>query len=1209
MPGGLNLVEDTTLAAAFAAKGDTLSYNPELVMRSIDDALPEVQDQILSTMVTHEVAHVAANAVMTPTDYDAVAEELGQDILDNVADEYYRAAYPDIVERKRKIEEDRESGVLTNRVLAAEWFRSKVEKAVNGKSTEEVFNELSSNQSLIGTFLKYLQEFLSFLSRRQTESFSLGTAASISRATRVYNEIANGGIPVVEPEAQEVVGHSAEFLEALRTGNGNQAFYTLPIAFADRANTTAATLWGRITKLVRNLPPDVHRIVREREGDLRKARVVMERFAPHYKRMLEVALKNGADINDVGMILGSTAPTMDEAALGRVRTATAAFRKTLAKGTPDLEAIVEAEKNRLFAAEKKIQDSAFLRRQKNAVARMDAVAPEFSKFLQDFRKKMDVHQINIGYGDSAGIYLTRTYKFFNTEGWASAARDASGQTYRVNGEDIDFGVLRDRAAKSYEADVIAEFASKNKPLTPQILQKEIYKKLDAFLDWLHENATTEKGESLSQDLRRFMPKNNVDSAVRELIGETTNPMENALRTYHYVAVLDANKAALTEIRKSLIDTQLGSDTQKPGFVQIFGKGVSESRAPLAGLYVREDIAKELEAEFGANARKLLRHTEDLLGKVSVGLSKMSGAAMTAKTLLSVGFYTRNILSNQFMLIAAQGIIPIISPNMKLLQSYNLSVLANFESKGKNASDEDIAEMEKLVRLGILRDSSNRGQFEDLIRGFADRAGTTVESALDDIMKLAARGDLNGLRGFVERAKGGVQYTAEVLAAVNSLFDDASKAQVYYVERSWLEKAYPNETEEWLDTQAATKTKLVMPGHSQQLDIVRSFNRSPLSMLVFPFARWKTEVLRTWVNTWKLGTREIVSMNPHMVTRGITRMSGMAVVTGFGIKFASMALHSAFRLLTGDDEEEDPTVVDDPATVAAFRVALPEYQKGHSVRLTTNGRELSVIDMTSIHPYATLVDAYNIIVEGNASGKGFDAKKLGSYFASQFIGSQIAAGAAMDAINNQNDFGQKIYEETDDGTAIVGKILVHLGRTAYEPGVVSKIRASTRKGEANPDYIWAGEFLGARPKVYTLDQVARSGFYSIKATSDSIKRQRSPLSSGRAIEEDKIREIMTETQEDEDLNQARAHSFIKALQSIGTDERIIAQRAASTGMSKKRVAEAFLGMNTTWVPSSSWAETMAENVRLTGEDDAVTRYEIMRRIYESMPPETDVSNLR
>jgi hypothetical protein len=547
--------------------------------------------------------------------------------------------------------------------------------------------------------------------------------------------------------------------------------------------------------------------------------------------------------------------------------------------------------------------------------------------------------------------------------------------------------------------------------------------------------------------------------------------------------------------------------------------------------------------------------------------------------------------------------------MRTAHSFNLAQLANFPSSRANASPELIAEVEQLIGLGILRDSQNRKLFEDLMRGYADRAGVTFEKALDDIIGMAQRSDFNGILEFSKKAGKMLGKPAEFLSAINALFDDMSKAQMYFYERYELEKAYPEKDSAWHDNEAATKVKLTMPTHSQQLDIVRSFNRHPLALLAFPFARWKTEMLRTMVNTVKLSGREIASGNPRMIARGLRRGAGFGIVTIAGLKLASAVLAAAFRKITGDDEDDDKDeLVEDPAVLAALRLGLPDYQQGHSLYVTTNGRELSVIDMTAIAPHAIVSDLFTMVREGQATGKGVDAKRIASYFANQFVGSQIAAGAVLDLRDNKNDFGQNIYEETDDMITQTQKMFMHVYRQAYEPGIVAKWRAANRTGEQNPDYIWAGEFLGARPKVYTLDQVARTGFYKLKESSDSIKRQRATLSGGRALEADKVREIMTETQDADNLIQAQTHSLIKALQSIGTDDRVIAQRALSTGMSKKKVSEAFAGIHTTWFGSNEWFNNMSNNVTNVGEDDPRARYQIMKEVVESSPRTVDVTNI-
>jgi hypothetical protein len=103
--------------------------------------------------------------------------------------------------------------------------------------------------------------------------------------------------------------------------------------------------------------------------------------------------------------------------------------------------------------------------------------------------------------------------------------------------------------------------------------------------------------------------------------------------------------------------------------------------------------------------------------------------------------------------------------------------------------------------------------------------------------------------------------------------------------------------------------------------------------------------------------------------------------------------------------------------------------------------------------------------------------------------------------------------------------------------------------------------------------------------------------------------MVTTQEADDRTQARLHQFMNAMRSVGTSERVIVQRAVATGMSKKRVAEAIEGRNTTWMGSADWAKGMVDNVTQTGEDDPRARFDMIGKVYKSMPPETSVRNIK
>lgn len=1203
IPAGMTLVAESESLGAMRLDGNVIYYNPTQVAESIDGYSPQVADQIIDVMVAHEVAHAAANSVMTPQDYDEIAAELGPEELNKIANDHYRSAYPNVEERAAKIEEDRQNGDLTDRTVAGEWVRAQIEKAVLGQSTEEVLSQFVKKPNIIARLIEAIRSFVSSLGKSQDSNFSLKIAADISRASRVMEQLMNGGALPAAPAPHPQFAHAGEFVEAAQNGS-HQTMFVMRLADAAKTDKTSNSVWEWVKKLATAVPNNIDELMRDRQAKINESRLIVERFAPQYRLYLEQALKAGADINDVAKVLGSTSPVLDEVTEADIVDKVDKYRNSLPANDPDK--VDKVRKYREVLTTRAVQANLmkFRNEQNDAATRLRAISPKFIDLLQNFRKEIDKRQMAIGYdATSEGIYLTRTYKFFNTKGWAQAAR--RGGEYRLNGEVIDFNALREQASRAFENQVRAEYIKAGKSLTPDLLRDEVHAKLDSLLAQLEREATKDKGESISQDIRRALPKGPIDPALRQLLGETVNPFENAIRTFGYVSMLDTNKQALTAIRDALIASGYGSTTEKVGYEQIFGQGSSETMAPLAGLFVREDIAKELKAEFSGSAARLLNHTDKVMQGVATSLSRMSGWAMTTKTLMGVGFYMRNAVTNQIILLAAQGIIP--NP-VHAYRSYKLAYWANFESTGKDASDADIQEMLKLTRLGVMRDSNQRGNFDDMLRGFADRTGTTYESVIDELARSARDADYASFHGLVDRLQKFAGKGIDVLSGINGWMDDAAKVQVFYYERGELEKAYPNMTEAELDTEAAKKVKLTMPGHIEQLNLVKSFNRNPLSLLIFPFARWKTEVLRTLVNTYKLGYSEIRSGNPRMVKRGMQRVASNLAVVTVGANLAGMILSQAFAKLIDDEDEEKnkSTKIDDPAMVAALRLALPEWQRGHTLNVSTNGKEVRVVDMTAMMPYSTVSDSINIIREGLATGKGIDAKGIASYWGNQFVGSQIAANAVMEVFRNEDTFGKAIYQETDSLSSTSVKVLTHIMSNAYKPSVIAKGEQLFREGEQERDQIVWGELLGARPIAYKMDRVASSGFYNLKAQFDDAKRLRSRLSSGKFISDEDFAEVMMDAQDHENRVQAKAHQFTKTLSALGYDDRSIVLAAYNTGTSKKRAREAIMGINPTWLGNSDWVSNTATNIEKGGEDDPRRRIELLRSTYLSMPPVVDVT---
>jgi hypothetical protein len=795
------------------------------------------------------------------------------------------------------------------------------------------------------------------------------------------------------------------------------------------------------------------------------------------------------------------------------------------------------------------------------------------------------------------------------------------QLAMFRGQQIDFGKLRANAAAAYEQDAIANAAKEGKVLTADELAAKTHELLDTYLSKLQNSAeslSSPSSDSLRQDLNRFLPKKNFDKAIRELLGEVEDPLENAVRTMVNVTKIAANDQFMRSTRAFLLsDPALGSTKSAKGLVPVLGhKTTNPALLPLDGIYTTPEIARALQAEFGPNGRPVESNTDSVLRQAGYGLMKASSFAVTTKTLLSVGFYPRNFVSGQGLLLGAQGIFPV---NKYTYSAYGISRRAYFESRKR--TPEQAAFIERLVELQILKDDTQARVVQDLMRGFTSNSEQELDALLSAYQK-AAEGDDKPLRSWLDRAgigyekgKAGYSKFIDILASANNFMDGAVKIQAYQFELDVLKDAYAKELAAdpsllgSLEEQAAQKVKLTFPSHSQQLAITKSLTRSSAGLVVFPFVRWKTEVLRTMWNTPKLIKQELFSGNEVLRKRGARRLAGFGSTLFFGGKVLGAvyaAVFSIFGRLDGDDEDDTGNRKLTPDELYALRAALPEWQKGHQLYTRLVGGEVQVIDMTAITPYAMITDLFGIAKEGAQTGEGLQSRRLASYVASQIIGTQIAANVASEILNNRDAFDQPIYRKTDNAVEAFGKMFGHYAKGAIEPSVVGKFKTATRFGEQDSWEIIVGEFLGARPKDHKLAEIEYRAFRSVKQLLDDSAQIKSKLVTGRALEPDEVVDTLNEHQDALNRTQRQLAKVMGGLQSMGSSRGAVYRSAKNAGFSNQRLSYAERGENLRWVPNTQWLRSSFDNMTRTGEQDPQERFKLIRSTLGGFEPIQDVS---
>jgi hypothetical protein len=1225
LPAGFTLQADPNMDGALGYDGvgspSVVYYNPNQVGAITEGLALADARATLRTAVDHELSHAAADAVYTPDDYQALADELGTEMLATIVDTYYMGAEPDFDQRAARIAADRASGAMPDWKIAAEWVRMEQERIVFGRTSEQRMLFLRTRPSLLAKFIESLEAFVVRLRARFFEAPTTGTAASISRAARQLRKLKNGGwLPAPPAPDPNGLGHAAEIYGALERGS-DQTLFMLPLAAAAGLDTQVEGLWSRIKKKFVNLPPELKNFADDRDSTQRVAGDAMLSFQKRMDRMLPKAVAEGVDPQDIGLMLGRTAPTLDDAANARIQAAVDTFTSKFpadALYDPTEEAI-RNERARLRGIEVIKSNTAFRTQQQDAEQRIrDAGHPKLADAVKGFRDQIDSYSGEIGHlhaaiSENLQVYLKRTYSFFTTEGWALMAQGKVApdgtQLAMYRGSEVDFQKLRANAAALYEQQAIAEAAKAGTVLSADELAERTHELLDKYLERLQKGSNSDsgyEGESLKQDLDRFMKKGDHPKAIRELLGEIQDPLENALRTMHSVAKIAANDKFMRDTRQWLLaDPTIGSTRPAKGLVPALGgRTPNPALMPLADVYTTPEIASALQAEFGSDGRNFERNTNSTLKQAGRALMKTSSFAVTMKTLPSIGFHSRNMVGGQVGLLGAQGIL---FANRYFKESYSLSFRANFESFARTPEQE--AKIARLIELSVMKDDTTGRVFADMMRGFVTDSGQDLDSLLD-VFNDANAGNPKRLMELIgSKTKGGYNKTIEVLAAWNNMVDSAVKTQTYFYELDVLKRAYAKELAadpsriSALEVEAADKAKATMPTHSQQYAIVKSLGQSPAGLFVFPFARWKTEIVRTMINTPKLAYKEIKTGNPVLIRRGIQRMIGFSTVTVALGSILGEAFSFFFNLLAGDDEEEGRKLT--PEETYALRAALPNWQKGHALHTRLSKGEVQVIDMTAIAPYAMMTDLVSMSIEGAQTGEGIQPRRMASYVVNQMIGTQIAANVALEVLGNENAFGQPIYRETDNAAEVFGKSFVHFAKGALEPPISAKFRAFTREGEKDPWEIVVGEFLGARPQKHSLAEVEYRAFRSVKQLLDDSAQIKSKLVTGRALEPNEVTDTLIEHQDALNKTQRQLAKVMSGLQSMGSTRGAVYRSADTAGFSKQRLSYAERGENLRWVPNTQWRRSMFNNVTRTGEQDPMERDRLILRTLGEFEPIQDV----
>jgi len=467
-----------------------------------------------------------------------------------------------------------------------------------------------------------------------------------------------------------------------------------------------------------------------------------------------------------------------------------------------------------------------------------------------------------------------------------------------------------------------------------------------------------------------------------------------------------------------------------GFAPIqIARGQRSIYNPLAGHYGPRDLvdaiarvgaAEELDAAVDAS-----RTTTKFLANAA---SKATGASMGLKTLGSVGHFFRNVISQPFM-AWSQGRPIGLLPGMTSALAGELKGLTFRSWRG--LSDEVIDNQRlEYINLGIIGDEVRPGVLRDLIRG--KRTTDDIQSEAIDLFAKLPEGMAKGMAlfdkatefiGRVEAATEAfykIAYYEDTLATLRAAKKDG-RGSIRGVQISMM-------SDYDLKREAAEQVRSTAPSHGRTLPVVKQITKSGPGLLLAPFLRWKSEMVRTSVNTLVLARAEMKSGNPVLVMRGAKRLIGMSsMVIMSGVMPVMLS-----KLLGGIGDEEDE----------ALRESMPEYLRNHSFFYFMKDGKLSSLDLTYVNPFSQLVDPWVRAIADLVSPSGGPAKAASRLvqagIVETFLDDQILFGTVMSAKRNMDPTtGDPIWiEGVDDPGAAALKTLKFIMDDAFAPRLIA-----------------------------------------------------------------------------------------------------------------------------------------------------------------------------
>ena len=860
------------------------------------------------------------------------------------------------------------------------------------------------------------------------------------------------------------------------------------------------------------------------------------------------------------------------------------------------------EQRKLATVEARLARASEMRRESDlALEELEKVNPAMAKWVLDVRRWIDEAQSAVKdvYGDAPqlqmlidatrGAYLVRTYRIHQDPGYAEKFlndpkyRRAYSQLVnyfedqlveqekenirRMLGEDA-FEITEEEILNSR----VKNKAEKLKRLTKgenyndadieAIARKNVIEEAKIIAeDWIRGHGDSQtlvpqssSGDSIKVDFTRFLEKKDLDPILLEALGEITDPLFNATRTIQSLADIALNRKFLANYVRT--GKKLGNLISKEeyesnpskyrGWDVLVGKDVrNPAYAPLSGYYAPPEHILAFSAVTKRGRVVPTSTAGKAFDRVNRFIMGSAGWSLAFVVMGNTASAVRNVFGGG-LLAARQGIVAAMTAPLSREKhtSFRAVYEAVFDPVSRKVKSEVLNEY---IALGVILN----GVDTNYLREMYEQYGADSNTFADKIQELIAKGSKNAADKF-GKVREGTGAVGDYIGKLWELSETLYNIVVYENELSKLREAKFG-TEQQMKQEAADRMRKLLPSHSEQSQAVREFTKAPIAALVAPFIRFKTDMIRTTVNTYQLAISDMKSGNPVLAKYGRERLASAFAVDALLTAVVPQIFQAVMGI--GDDEDE------------AIRSAMPDYAKNSNFIYTLDREtgELTTWDLTYLNPMSFVVDPFVNMYRAIASGDPEEIPSIAARTVGQeFLGENVLAGLVIDVKRNKDDTtGKSIYLETDSQKDQILKSIAHVVNGAYNPAVAKvayrTYEAITRDQEADQfAFTPVGQamnlFLPVKPRAQFVQDMAYRSFSETRAMNAQLWQTMSASRSPRPMDSSEIAD-MYQARVDGTLRVwSEFYNHAKGFEALGMTRSEILATARRAGLSQDRTRQ-------------------------------------------------------